>query len=54
MNTKNLFLVPVLNLSSAGRLTAQTFATLHSFAARLHRLHVAIHYEPFSARDLDH
>src|SRR6266446_2534070 len=37
MKTKNLFLVPaliaVLNLLPAGRVTAQTFTTLHSFTA---------------------
>src|SRR5258706_10407729 len=37
MKTKNLFLLPaliaVLNLLPAGRVTAQTFTTLHSFTA---------------------
>src|SRR5258708_6005963 len=37
MKTKTLFLVPaliaVLNLIPAGRVTAQTFTTLHSFTA---------------------
>jgi len=37
MKTKNLFLVPALiaalNLIPAGRVTAQTFTTLHSFSA---------------------
>src|SRR5881396_927536 len=37
MKTKNLFLLPaliaVLNLIPAGRVTAQTFTTLHSFTA---------------------
>src|SRR5947199_4195214 len=36
-HTKNLFLLPaliaVLNLLPAGRVTAQTFTTLHSFSA---------------------
>ena len=37
MKTKTLFLLPaliaVLNLLPAGRVTAQTFTTLHSFTA---------------------
>jgi len=44
MKTKNLFVLPaliaVLNLLPAGRVTAQTFTTLHSFTALANPLDV--------------